>query len=193
MHSYLETCDSRKLRYDKLMTETFATMLAAGGKANSLGRVEDVLAIVLQDQDRLEELYLCLFEDNAWLRMRAADALEKVCREHPTWLEPYIDRLAHDFSADTQPSIQWHMAQIYREVALTTKQKQMAALWLKQLVSTTDVDWIVAANALSTLVVFTKRGDFPKTDMITLLKTQQKHKSNSVVRRATKLLAELDT
>ncbi|MGF7228596.1 MAG: HEAT repeat domain-containing protein [Candidatus Saccharibacteria bacterium] len=173
------------------MSEKFSEMLVVGGHANSLGRVNDIIELVLDDESRLDELYSCLFDEDAWVRMRAADALEKICRQHSDWLQPYINKFQDELATSAQPSIQWHMAQIYREVDLTDKQKQRAISWLKQLLSTKDVDWIVAANAMDTLVQFTKGGFFPRTELAPLLKVQQQHKSNAVVRRANKLLAEL--
>lgn len=175
------------------MTEKFADMLIEGGHKNSLGRVNEIIEIVLSDKSRLDELYSCLFEEDAWVRMRAADALEKVCREHPDWLLAYIDRFQKDLATSTQPSIQWHMAQIYSEVDLTPKQKQAALDWLKQLLSTKDVDWIASANAMDTLAQFTRDGSTPVAELVSLLKIQQKHKSNAVIKRANKLLAEFDT
>ena len=173
------------------MGEPFVKLLAVGGKSNSLGRAGEVLAAVLHDKSRLDELYGCLFSDDSWVRMRAADTLEKVCREHPDWLLPYIDRSFAELATSTQPSIQWHLAQIYRQVSLTKKQKQFVMQWLKGLLTTTAVDWIVAANAMSTLVQFTNDGSFPVAETTALLKVQQAHKSNAVVRRANKLLAGL--
>ncbi|MDN5274821.1 MAG: hypothetical protein JWP06_722 [Candidatus Saccharibacteria bacterium] len=173
------------------MTEKFTEMLAVGGHANSLGQVNDVIELVLNDQNRLDELYSCLFNEDAWIRMRAADALEKICRQHPDWLVPYIDKFSNELATSTQPSIRWHLAQIYREVELTTEQKHFAINWLKDLLSTEDVDWIVAANAMDTLAHFTKDGSYPVVDITPLLKIQQKHKSNAVIKRANKLLAEL--
>jgi len=173
------------------MKEDFATVLTEGGKTNSLGRANEVIDAVLQDKSRLDELYDCLFHEDAWARMRAADALEKVCRVHPEWLEPYIDKFADELASSTQPSIQWHLAEIYAQVKLTEPQKQFAINWLANLLSTPDVDWIVAANSMKTLVQFTKDGSFPLQKMMHLLEIQQHHKSNAVVKRATKLLAEL--
>ncbi|HSD56011.1 MAG TPA: hypothetical protein VLA92_02560 [Candidatus Saccharimonadales bacterium] len=173
------------------MTETFTEMLAAGGKANSLGRVNEVIEVVLQDRSRLAELYACLFDENAWIRMRAADALEKICRQYPDWIQPYVDEFFEELATSTQPSIQWHLAQMYREVDLTAKQKHTVIAWLKHLLSTTDVDWIVSANAMDTLVKFTKDGSVLEAEAVSLIKLQQKHKSKSVVRRADKLLAIL--
>ncbi|HVQ44573.1 MAG TPA: hypothetical protein VMT30_06425 [Candidatus Saccharimonadia bacterium] len=173
------------------MTEDFTDLLAVGGKANSLGKVNEVIALVLNDRNRLDELYSRLFNEDAWIRMRAADALEKICRQHPDWLLPYIDKFASDLATSSQPSIQWHLAQIYRAVDLTTEQKHFAINWLKHLLATKDVDWIVAANAMDTLAQFTKDGSCSVADIVPLLKIQQNHKSNAVIKRANKLITEL--
>lgn len=173
------------------MAETFADILMVGGKSNSLGRANEVLQLVLEDKSRLQELYDCLFEEDAWVRMRAADALEKVCRKHPDWLVPYIDRLQTELGDSTQPSVQWHLAQIYRQVALSEKQKTFAIDWLRRLLSTSEVDWIVAANAMDTLVQFTHDGSVPVAETASLLAIQQQHKSNAVIKRANTLLIAL--
>lgn len=166
-------------------------MLLEGGHANSLGRVNEVIEIVLADQSRLDELYACLFNDDAWVRMRAADALEKICRQQADWLLPYIDKFQDELSDSTQPSIQWHLAQVYEQVTLTDKQIQKAQTWLAAILSHNDADWIAAANAMDTLMKFTKQGSFPVYDTKKLLKIQQQHKSNAVIKRATKYLTEL--
>ena len=94
------------------MQHDFKEMLAVGGKSNSLGEVNQVISLVLRDKSRLDELYDCLFEEDAWLRMRAADALEKICREHQDWLLPFIDRFPKELAISNQPSIQWHLVKL---------------------------------------------------------------------------------
>lgn len=173
------------------MKESFSTMLAVGGKKNSLGQVNDVVTLVLNDKSRLEELYenITTHED-AWVRMRAIDAFEKICREHPEWIKPYINRMQNDIALSTQPSIQWHLAQMYDQVELSDPQKIKALHWLKSQLSTPDADWIVAANCMKTLAHFTKRGDVPASELITAVSTQLNHKSNTVIKKAQKILSE---
>ncbi|OGL22146.1 hypothetical protein A2707_02265 [Candidatus Saccharibacteria bacterium RIFCSPHIGHO2_01_FULL_45_15] len=173
------------------MLESFAEILAVGGKSNSLGRTNEVIERVLDDKYRLDELYTCVFNDDAWVRMRAMDAIEKICRQHPDWLLPYIDRFQRDLALSDQPSVQWHLAQIYGQVDLNAAQKHVAIQWLKDRLSTTAVDWIVAANAMTTLVQFTNDGSVPKDTTVSLLELQQTHRSKSVVRKAKKLLLGL--
>lgn len=181
----------REVRYHVFMNETFRSMLAVGGKSNSLGRAEEVVEVVSKDRARLDELYECLFAEDPWVRMRAVDALEKVCRKHPEWLVSYIDKLQGEIATSSQASIQWHLAQIYAQVELTKSQQAFATQWLKQLLAKNDIDWIVSANAMDTLVGFARRGLLPAAEVVPLLKAQQGHKSNAVIKRASKLLDEL--
>ena len=88
--------------YALFMAENFADMLIVGDKSNSLGKVSEVIEHILHDPDRLEELYSCLFNEDAWVRMRAADALEKICRQHSDWLEAFIDRFPNDLATSTR-------------------------------------------------------------------------------------------
>lgn len=154
------------------MTEDFANMLAEGGKKNTLGRAEEAVQIVLADQSRLDELYNCLFEDDAWLRMRAIDALEKVCRVHPEWLEPYVERLLDEVAAIDQASIHWHLAEIFRKVELTPDQCERAIVLMKQNISSNSADWIVASNTMETLALFAADGTVSVGELIPLLEIQ---------------------
>jgi hypothetical protein len=173
--------------------ESFAKLLTVGGHKNSLGEVGTVIERVLHDASLLAELYDCLFNEDAWVRMRAADAMEKVARLHPDWLEPYVDRLLRDFSVSTQPSIQWHLAQIYSQVKLSDTQKRLAIAWLEQLLASSEIDWIVAANAMDTLAQFTRDGSVPTSTAAALVTVQLRHTSKAVVRRANKILDQLSS
>lgn len=173
------------------MTENFATMLAVGGKKNTLGRAEEVVQIVLADRSRLDELYQCLFEDDAWLRMRAIDALEKICRVHPEWLEPYVDRLLHEVAAINQASIQWHLAELFREIDLSPEQREQAIAIMKQNIASNGADWIVASNTMEALAGFVADGILPASELIPLLEVQQTHHSKAVVKRAARILGQL--
>lgn len=173
--------------------KNFEATFMIGGHANSLGKTEEVVQQVLADESLLEELYRCMFSQDAWVRMRAADAFEKVCREHSEWIERYVDRIQRELYDDAQQaSIKWHIAQIYQQVSLTPKQKKAAIHWLIAQVSTVDVDWIVSANVMETLVYFVKSGDIAKDDVHRLLKIQTCHTSNAVTKKANKLIAILE-
>lgn len=171
------------------MQESFAEILAIGGRTNSLGRAAEVLQIVLNDQSRLNELYECVFADDAWVRMRAIDALEKVCRVHPKWLLPYAGRLLDTVATNHQPSIQWHLAQMFGELQLSLSQRTRAIAIMKQNLANAQVDWIVASNSMDTLAAFVRSGYMAAPELLPLLHIQQAHHSKAVAKRAMKLEA----
>ena len=180
------------LSYTADMHESFADILAVGGKSNSLGRSGEVIAAVLADHGRLPELYDCMFHNDPWLRMRAADSFEKICRVHPDWIEPYAERLISDLATTEQASIQWHLAQIYQTITLTSQQQRRVIAWLTELLSSPQVDWIVAANAMDTLAQFSRAKLVAVSQVVPLLRIQQQHKSAAVAKRATKHLQAID-
>ncbi len=173
------------------MQERFVDILIVGGKQNSLGRAGEVVDAVLADKSRLGELYDSMHHQDAWVRMRAVDSFEKVCRVHPDWIRPYVDRLLKDFSDSTQPSILWHQAQIYTQVHLSAEQQSTVIQWLKRLLSSEEIDWIVAANSMDALVYFTDGGSVERTEALSLLEKQRNHRSNAVKKRAAKLITKL--
>lgn len=172
------------------MNQTFAGMLAEDGKKNSLGRVNEVIEITLNNRQRIDELYETILHNDAWVRMRAIDAFEKICRLHPDWVEPYIDRIQAELSISNQASIQWHIAQIYSEIELNVSQRERAIIWLKSVLSTKDVDWIVAANSMDTLAKFVRNNEANQSDLLTILDIQKHHKSNAVLKRVNQLASE---
>ncbi len=174
-----------------MMAETFTEMLAVGGKSNSLGRVSEVIELVLKDKSQLDELYNCLFESDEWVRMRAGDALEKVCREHPDWLQPYVDRLLSEVASVQQASVQWHLAQMLGEISLTPTEIKRAAALLKSYLKNKDADWIVTSNSMETLAKFVREGNVESNEVTPLLRLQQDHHSKTVAKRAARLLKEL--
>src|SRR5690606_15585061 len=126
--------------------------------------------------------------EDAWVRMRAIDALEKVCRVHPEWFDEYIDKLLSDFLSSGQPSIQWHLAEIFTEVTLSPHQYQQVEQWLVDRLVDENVDWIVAANSMKALVHFVESGHFSIEKMLPLLRKQLNHRSASVVKKAARYL-----
>jgi hypothetical protein len=112
--------------------------LLSGGDPRSLGTVNEAIRIALSDRARLGELLECLFCADPVVRMRAADALEKVARQSPELLAPLIPRLLDDVAAIEQPSVQWHLAQMLAEVRLDAAQRRRAVAILKRNLESSD-------------------------------------------------------
>lgn len=170
---------------------TFERILMVGGKTNSLGRASEVIETVRNDQSRLSELFDCIYADDAWVRMRAIDSFEKIIKDEPQLVKPYLTRIFDELTFSDQPSIQWHLAQIFSEVELSDKQQTRAIDWLKSKLETVDVDWIVSVDAMKALLYFHSRGLFAASELKRLFDIQAGHKSNAVRKKAAKLQQEI--
>lgn len=163
-----------------------------GEHRNSLGRAAEIVETVLDDRSRLGELFECVFDDDAWVRMRAIDSFEKIVKDNPEWAKPYITRIFGELTKSDQPSIQWHLAQIFTEVELTLKQQQHAIDWLKDKLKNVEVDWIVSGDAMKALLYFYSKDSVGAAELEALFKIQEGHKSKAIRTKASKLLQELD-
>jgi hypothetical protein len=173
------------------MREPFATALT-GGHHNSLGRTDEVIAAVLADPPRIDELFACLDEPDELVRMRAGDALEKVCRDRPDWLLERIEQVLGPMAAVDQPSVQWHVAQIldHLDERLTPEQHGRATARLKdQLACSTD--WIVLNVSMDVLTSWARADAELATWLRPHLERLTGDPRKSVAKRAGKRLAEL--
>lgn len=170
---------------------SFEQIFQVGGHANSLGRAGEVVAQVLADHSRLEELYQCVSASDAWVRMRAIDTFEKVARIHPDWCKEYVDRILADHITSTQPSIQWHMAELFVDLPLTTTQTTRAAQWIEATLDSQQIDWIVAVNCMKALWLFVERGAISVARAAELLAVQAEHSSKTVRKKAAAYQAAL--
>ena len=163
-----------------------------GGHPNSLGRTAEAVDIVLADRARLSELFAAIADPDEVVRLRVADALEKVCREQPGWFVTHVDRLFSNLGQIDQPSVQWHVAQMLQHLRsdLSDGQAQQATELLQRNLST-STDWIVLNVTMDVLTKWATR-DAPLTNWLVPELNRLRHdKRTSVAKRASKRLAEL--
>lgn len=171
--------------------DTIEQMLT-GGDPRSLGRTSEVVSLVLARPAAVQELFDLLFSADEIVRMRAGDALEKVCRSRPALLQPYADRLLTEVAAISQPSVQWHLAQMLSEISLDKQNRRRAIALLKRNLRETD-DWIVTNLTLESMMKFAQDDPRFRTELKRLLPAYVKSPYKSVATRARKLLNRLES
>jgi HEAT repeat protein len=173
------------------MDEPFTDMLA-GGHPNSLGRTEEVVTVVVDDRPRLGELFACLTSSDEVVRMRAGDALEKICRERSAWFVQYADKLIDEVGEQDQPSVQWHTAQILQHLRprLTDGQRQRATELLQSYLCKSK-DWIVLNVTMGVLTDWGQSERPLARWLVRELKRLRTDPRKSVAKRATKSLGDL--
>ena len=163
--------------------------LLTGGDPRSLRNATIVIDAASRQPARLAELVQCVFSPDEIVRMRASDALEKVCRAHPGLLRPFVPRLLGQMSRIEQASVQWHLAQMLTEVELDEAERAAAITILEHNLDTSG-DWIVTNLTLQALATFARTSPAVRTRLIERLHHYQDSPYKSVASRARKLLAE---
>jgi hypothetical protein len=173
-------------------TETFAEMLS-GGHHNSLGRTVEVVEIILENPDKLQELYDCYFSTDELVRLRTSNAIKRISREKPEWLVPYIDRFIDEVSGIDQASAQWTLANLFQTLSdyMTPKQKRDSLSFLKRNLETHH-DWIVLNLTMETLTEWAETDKELKAWLIPHLERLQSDQRKSVAGRAKKLYHRLE-
>lgn len=167
---------------------TIEAMLT-GGNPRSLRNAGIVIDAASRRPERLAELMECVFSADEIVRMRASDALEKVCRADPGLLRRFVPRLLGEMSRIEQPSVQWHLAQILAEVQLDEREQAKAITILEHNLDTSS-DWIVTNLTLQALAVFARTSPAVRARLIERLYHYQDSPYKSVASRARKLAAE---
>ena len=102
-----------------------------GGDRRSIGRANEVVDDVLGDPALFDAVFQGMFNDDPVVRMRAADAIEKITERHPEYLRPYKTALLRQVAAVEQQEVRWHVAQMIPRLELSEEEHRQAIeiLW----------------------------------------------------------------
>lgn len=101
--------------------------LLAGGDRRTIGLADRVAAMVIKDSNLFPNLIAGLWSENPVVRMRAADAAEKVTRKNPALLQPFKKELLGLMAEARQQELRWHLAAMVPQLSLNAQERQLAA------------------------------------------------------------------
>jgi hypothetical protein len=163
--------------------------LLRGADRRSIGRADEVVVAVLKQPALFPELIAGLWDVDPVVRMRAADAVEKVSRKQPELLHPFKAELLGLLAEASQRELRWHLAQMVPRLAFTRKERLRAASLLKDyLKDRSSIVKTFAMQALSDLAN-TDWALFPET--IEVLEQATRAGTPAMRARARKLLAQI--
>jgi hypothetical protein len=111
--------------------QSIAAMLK-GGDRRSIGKANQIVTLVLSEPKRFSELIQCLGDEDPVVRMRAADAAEKVTVTRPEVLKPHKQELLGLLAEAEQIELRWHLALLVPRLALTALERQRVAASFKR-------------------------------------------------------------
>jgi hypothetical protein len=98
--------------------------LLKGGDRRTIGRADQVAAMVCNHPDLFPTLIEGLWSLDPLVRMRAADATEKVTRNHPQMLDPYKKELLGLMAEAEQQELRWHLAAMVPRLTMNRRERQ---------------------------------------------------------------------
>jgi hypothetical protein len=93
--------------------------MLSGGDRRSIGQSNHVVSMVLNDPGLFPILFEGMDTTDPVLRMRCADAAEKVTAIRPEYLIPYKKVLIDDLSKVEQQEVRWHVAPMLTRLPLS--------------------------------------------------------------------------
>jgi len=161
----------------------------AGGDRRSIGRVDEFVEEELADTSIFRELFTGLIHQDEVIRMRTADAVEKISRQRPDLIEPYKEEIIYDISKIDQQEVRWHWAQIVPRLELNEDERlHVVGILISSL---DDQSKIVNTFAMQALADLIKDDRTLRPAILPLLEEKTRSGSPAVRSRGRKILHDL--
>ncbi len=168
--------------------QNIAAMLR-GGDRRSIGRSDEVKRLVMRQPERFPEIVESLWDEDPVIRMRAADAAEKVTLARPELLNPHKQELLGLLDEAEQIELRWHLALMVPRLTLSGPERARAAAALQRYLE--DRSSIVKTFALQGLVDFARQDARLLETAKRAVEESLKTGTAAMKARARKLLKEL--
>jgi hypothetical protein len=160
-----------------------------GGDRRSIGNSEEVVQTVSKNPALFEELFSGLLADDPVVRMRAADAVEKITRARPELLQPWKNMLLSTASAFQEKELRWHVAQLIPRLRLTGTERKLAEQILMDYLE--DGSSIVKTFSMQALVELAAGDEQRLTQLTPLIERLARTGTAAMRSRGRKLLKQL--
>lgn len=125
-----------------------------GGDRRSIGKSNEVVARVLETPGMMGILFSGMASDDPLVRMRCADAAEKVTAQRPEYLHPHKNALLKTLAKTGQKEVRWHIAPMLVRLPLSeAEQKCVVDILLAYLNDRSSIVKTFAMQALADLAM----------------------------------------
>lgn len=134
---------------------TFIKKLS-GGDLRSIGSVDAIVKQV-QSQHQFDELFEALFHNDRLIVMRAADAVEKITKNNPDYLNSHKKSLLRLLKDAKDKELKWHLALLVSRLKLT--KPELGKVWkiLSNRALDSNESRIVRVNSIQALFDLSKQ------------------------------------
>jgi hypothetical protein len=164
--------------------------LLEGGDRRTIGRADKVVAMVIRNPRLFPKLIAGLWSDDVLVRMRAADAAEKVTRKKHELLQPYKKELLGLMAEASEQEMRWHLAVMIPRLALNANERELATSLLNGYLE--DRSSIVKTFALQGLADLAQEDASLRPRVIEILRESSRNGTPAMRARSRKLLVLLE-
>jgi hypothetical protein len=164
--------------------------LLEGGDGRTIGRSDQVVAMVSDHPELFPKLIAGLWSTHPIVRMRAADATEKVTRKRGELLQPYKKELLGLMTEAQQQELRWHLAVMVPRLRLNTHERQVAISSLNSYLE--DHSSIVKTFALQGLADLAQHEPSIRSRVVEILREATRSGRPAMKARSRKLLIHLE-
>jgi hypothetical protein len=162
----------------------------AGGDRRSIGKADRVVKEILKTPDLFGDLVRGFTHADPLIRMRCADAAEKVSAVHPEWVQRHKQALLSFASSVQEKEARWHMAQMLPRLKLSPgERRSVVALLFKYL---EDSSQIVKTSSMQALFEMSETDAKLRARVVPVLRDAVGSGSPAARSRARKLLKVID-
>lgn len=161
-----------------------------GGDRRSIGASERVVQQVLANPDIFATVFNGMSDADSIVRMRCADAVEKITLLHPEYLQPHKEQLFRLADEASEKEVKWHIAQLLPRLPLNAaERKRVVAIMQTYL---TDASRIVKTFSMQTLADMASQDAVLREPIVAQLMELTRSGSPAMRSRGRKLLASLN-
>ncbi len=164
--------------------------LLQGTDRRKIGRSDEVADMVSRNPGLFPKLIEGLWSEDGLVRMRAADAAEKVTRKRNELLEPHKKELLGLMAEAKEQELRWHLAVMVPRLALSAKERQHAASLLN--IYLEDRSSIVRTFALQGLADLARQEPSMRASVTETLREAARDGTPAMKARSRKLLSQLE-
>ena len=160
-----------------------------GGDRRSIGRANEVVREIKDNPLLFESVFDGLTNDDPVIRMRAADAIEKVTQSKPELLSGYTSAVISLLVNSKQQEVCWHLAQIAPRLEYNETQEKEIIECLKSYLGHRSK--IVQVSAMESLAIIAERDKALLDEVIKIITKHKATGSPAIQSRGRKLLKRL--
>jgi hypothetical protein len=146
--------------------------------------------MVAKDPNLFSKLLEGLWSRDRLVRMRAADAAEKVTREKPSLLAKYKKELLGLLREATEPEMRWHLAVMAPRLSLDAKERRVVMSSLREYLLASSS--IVKTFALEGMADLAREDPATRDAVMETLREAARKGTPAMRARSRKLLRELE-